>query len=252
MSATFVPTPMARPPVVEAIYGLQGVTPDDLDPEAATTRLNAVLPEGFSVEQSVDHVNIQFKREGTGPIQHQHTQAWSGTKLVSNDGKIHAHLMRFGLFINFLAYKSFEDALPLVQRIWSTYQEVFKPVLVSRISIRYINVLRLPFEEGRVDLSRYFQVHLSFPEELTNTMEHFHQQFVIRDPETNIPARVMISNIKEEGDHLHVAFDNEGYSEGQWAPEEQRIWDEFESVRNWTYHIFRTTLTEECLKSSNA
>lgn len=247
-----VPTAMDHPPVVEAIYGLQSVTADNLVPEEVMARLNRVLPEGFTVQQSMDQVNIELKNEGPGGIQHKQTQAWSGTRLVSNDGKFQAHLMRFGVFINFLAYKSFEEALPLVQRIWAAYQEAFNPILVSRLSIRYINVLRLPFDEGRVNLERYFHVHLRFPDELANTMEHFHQQFVIRDPETQIPARVMISNIKEEGDELHVIFDNEGYSEGQWTPEEQRIWEEFGLVRNWTYHIFRTTLTEECLKISNA
>lgn len=248
----FTPSILERPPVVEAIYGIQAITPAELQQEPVMERLRTAVPEGFSVHLSMDHVNIELKREGDGPVQPTHSQLWSGARLVSADGTMVAHFMRFGVFVSFLAYRSFEEARPLVQRLWEAYIKAFTPQLVNRISIRYINMLKLPFENGQVDLEKYFNVHLKFPEELTGGMDHFHQQFVIRDPETRVPARVMISNQREEGDDLVVAFDLEGYQERQWTPEDGVIWDDFVLVRNWTYHIFRATLTDACLGSNNS
>ncbi len=247
----FVPVPFDRPPVVEAIYGIQAVTAAELVPDEVMEKLSALLPPGFIMQQSMDHVNIELKREAEGPVQHKHTQVWSGAKLASVDGKVVAHFMRFGIFVSFTAYRSYEESRPVVQLLWAVYSETFKPHMITRLSIRYINLIKLPFENGRINLERYFQVHLRFPNELANTMEHFHQQFVIRDPATQVPARVMISNLREEDDSLVVAFDNEGYQESQWTPDDSRIWAELELVRNWTYQIFRTTLTEECLRNYN-
>lgn len=241
---------MDHPPVVEAIYGLQAVTPADLEQESVMERLKASVPEGFKVQVAMDHVNIELKRDGDGPVEPKHTQLWSGARLISNDEKVVAHFMRFGVFVSFLAYRSFEEARPLVQQLWDTYARAFTPQWVNRLSIRYINILKLPFENGQVNLEKYFRVNLKFPEELTATMDHFHQQFVIRDPDTGVPARVMISNQREEGNNLVVAFDLEGYQERQWTPEDIVIWADFVLVRNWTFHIFKATLTDACFTSN--
>lgn len=246
----FPPSAMDHPPVVEAIYGIQAITTADLQQEPVMERLRAAMPVGFTVQETMDHVNIEFKREGDGPVQPKHTQLWSGARLTSADGKTVAHFMRFGIFVSFLAYRNFEEARPVVQRLWDAYIKAFTPQLVNRVSIRYINMLKLPFEDGRVDLEKYFHVHLRFPGELTSIMEHFHQQFVIRDPDTGVPARVMISNQQEEEENLVVAFDIEGYQERQWTPDDTIIWDDFVLVRNWTYHIFRATLTDACLSNN--
>ncbi|MBX2982561.1 MAG: TIGR04255 family protein [Flavobacteriales bacterium] len=237
---------------MEAIYGLQAITPADLEQELVMERLRATIPTGFTLHESMDHVNIELKREGDGPVQPKHTQLWSGARLVSSDEKVVAHFMRFGVYVSFLAYRNFEEALPLVQRLWEAYIKAFTPQLVNRVSIRYINLLKLPFENGQVDLEKYFQVYIKFPEELTNTLEHFHQQFVILDPNSGVHARVMISNQREEDGNLVVAFDLEGYQERQWTPEDGVIWDDFLLVRNWTYHIFRATLTDACLSNNNS
>ncbi len=239
---------MVHAPAVEVIYGLQAVTPDDLTPESVTDLVKAGLPHGYTIQQSVDHVNIAFQREGEGPIQHSQSQAWSGIKLIDAEGKTAAHLMRFGVFINFLAYQDYEHALPLVQDIWQLYRAAFRPIQVMRLSIRYINILKLPFENEKVPLDRYFHVGLTFPEGLSGDMQHFHYQFVFKEDSTGMPARIMISSVKEEGDELHVAFDNEGYHEEQLPADDARIWQEFGNIRAWTYHIFHSILTEECEK----
>lgn len=243
---------MDHPPVVEAIFGLQVVTATDLDKESVLSTLDANLPEGFTVKQVMDHVNVEFRDDGNGPVPQSPTHGWIGVRLHGPDDKVVAHFMRFGMFVSFLAYHSFEEARPLVQQLWGAYTRSFTPQLVNRVSIRYINMLKLPFENDQVDLEKYFRVNLKFPDELTGQMDHFHQQFVIRDPETRIPARVMISNQREEEGNLVVAFDLEGYQERQWTPDDSVIWDDFVLVRNWTYHIFRATLTDACLGSNKS
>ncbi len=252
-SRSSAPKPLAHPPAVEVIFGLQCVTPDDLDQEAVGKALTASLPSGFTVERQVDHVNIAVKGDGKGQVEHTQSQAWSGVKVVNTDGTVAGHFMRFGAFVNFTQYRGFEDGIGVVRTLWEAYCKAFTPQQVMRLSIRYINVLKLPFDTNdKVQLDRYFKVLLTFPEELSTDMTHFHHQIVIRDPKTGMPARVMISSMKEEGDQLHVAFDNEGYREGQWVPDDNRIWQEFEAVRDWTYHIFKTTLTPECLEQTGS
>jgi hypothetical protein len=82
-SRSSAPKPLAHPPAVEVIFGLQCVTPDDLDQEAVGKALAASLPSGFTVERQVDHVNIAVKGDGKGQVEHSQSQAWSGVKVVN-------------------------------------------------------------------------------------------------------------------------------------------------------------------------
>ena len=231
MSATStVPKTLDHAPAVEVIYGLQTVTPDDLDPQAVTDLINSSLPAGFTVQLAVDQVKIAFKREAVGPLEHNHSQAWSGLKLIDADGKTAAHMMRVGLFVNFLAYQDFDHALPVVKELWKLYAKAFRPLHVARLSIRYINILKLPLVDNKVPLDRYFHVSLAFPPALSGDVLHFHYQFVFRDEGTGMPARIMISSIKPEEDELHVAFDNEGYLEGETQPDDPRIWEDLNDI----------------------
>lgn len=241
-----VPYPLKKAPAVEVVYGLQSITPDDLVPAEVAERVKNSLPEGFTIQQPVDHVNIAFKREGGGALEHSQTQTWTGLRLIDADGRTAAHLLRAGLFVNFLNYTDYDHALPLVKSMWQVYQDAFKPLHVQRLSIRYINILKLPFEDDKVPLGKYFHVHLTFPESLSGNMQHFHYQFLFTEDGTGMPARIMLSSVKEEDNELHVAFDNEGYLEGQLQPTEERIWTDLGEIRNWTYHIFCSILTEEC------
>ena len=173
--------------------------------------------------------------------------------MVNTDGSIAGHFMRFGAFVNFTQYKGFDEGVVPVRALWQSYCKAFRPQQAMRLSIRYINVLKLPFDkDGRVMLDKYFKLYLTFPPELSGDMNHFHHQIVLRDAETGMPARVMLSSVKEEPDLLHVAFDNEGAREGQWTPNDERIWQEFTAVRDWTYHIFNSVLTPECLQQTGS
>ena len=131
MSETLYQKPLDHPPVVEVIFGFQAVTSDELTKESAQERLDAAMPDGFSIVQVVDNVNLEFRNDGDGPIKHKHSQSWSGIKLTAQEGKVVAHFMRFGLFINFMDYRNFEEAIPLVRSLWGVYTTSFEPAVTS-------------------------------------------------------------------------------------------------------------------------
>ena len=240
------PEPLAHPPAVEVIYGLQAVTPADLEWETVQEVLQHELPDGFRVDQPIANVNIEVKTvPGSDPAQTR-TETWSGVKVVSEDGQVTGHLMRFGLFVNFGQYAGYDAAIEPVQALWQAYYQAFRATLVMQLSIRYINVIRLPFDkDGRVELADYFQVAIQFPETLARNLTNFHYQFTIASDQ-GLPARIMLSSMREEADDLVIAFDNEGAYKSQWQVNDGNIWTAFTQVRDWTYHIFQTVLTEKC------
>jgi uncharacterized protein (TIGR04255 family) len=240
------PEPLAHPPAVEVIYGLQAVTPTDLEWEAVQEVLQQVLPIGFRVDQQIANVNIEVKTvPGAEPAQTR-TETWSGVKVVSEDGQVTGHLMRFGLFVNFSQYGGYDAAIGSVQALWKAYFQAFRSALVMQLTIRYINVIRLPFDkDGRVELTDYLHVAIQFPEALARNLTNFHYQFTIVSDE-GLPARIMLSSMREEADDLVMAFDNEGAYKSQWRVNDENIWTSFTKVRDWTYHIYQTVLTEKC------
>jgi uncharacterized protein (TIGR04255 family) len=237
---------LAHPPAVEVIYGLQAVTPTDLEWEAVQEVLQQVLPIGFRVDQQIANVNIEVKTvPGAEPAQTR-TETWSGVKVVSEDGQVTGHLMRFGLFVNFSQYGGYDAAIGSVQALWKAYFQAFRSALVMQLTIRYINVIRLPFDkDGRVELTDYLHVAIQFPEALARNLTNFHYQFTIVSDE-GLPARIMLSSMREEADDLVMAFDNEGAYKSQWRVNDENIWTSFTKVRDWTYHIYQTVLTEKC------
>jgi uncharacterized protein (TIGR04255 family) len=205
-----------------------------------------VLPIGFRVDQQIANVNIEVKTvPGAEPAQTR-TETWSGVKVVSEDGQVTGHLMRFGLFVNFSQYGGYDAAIGSVQALWKAYFQAFRSALVMQLTIRYINVIRLPFDkDGRVELTDYLHVAIQFPEALARNLTNFHYQFTIVSDE-GLPARIMLSSMREEADDLVMAFDNEGAYKSQWRVNDENIWTSFTKVRDWTYHIYQTVLTEKC------
>jgi uncharacterized protein (TIGR04255 family) len=154
--------------------------------------------------------------------------------------------MRFGLFVNFSQYGGYDAAIGSVQALWKAYFQAFRSALVMQLTIRYINVIRLPFDkDGRVELTDYLHVAIQFPEALARNLTNFHYQFTIVSDE-GLPARIMLSSMREEADDLVMAFDNEGAYKSQWRVNDENIWTSFTKVRDWTYHIYQTVLTEKC------
>ncbi len=247
MSATTSsPPPLARPPAVEVIYGLHAVTPTDLVWEQVEAVLKAHLPQGFHLEQPITTLNIQVTTQKDNSTSETRSDHWAGVRVVSADGSITGHFMRNGLFVNFSKYPGYDEAIGPVQQLWVAFCKAFDVTAVMQLSIRYINVIRLPFNsEDRLELNEYFRLVLQFPDDLKASMRNFHHQLTIVT-DKDMPARIMLSSMREDDTHLVVAFDNEGYREGQWNADSLEIWNTFHEVRDGTYHIFQSILTDKC------
>ena len=204
------------------------------------------LPAGFRVEQPINAVSIHVTTNKDNTTSETRNMQWSGVRVVHEEGTITGHFMRNGLFVNFGRYMGYDEAIGTVQQLWAVYAPIFQAPVVMQLSIRYINVIRMPFNsEDRVDLNDYFRVGLQFPPELNSNMLNFHHQLTIVN-DAGIQARIMLSSMKEDGEHLVVAFDNEGYLDGQWGADASEPWDVFQELRDFTFRIFQSTLTDKC------
>lgn len=240
------PTPLIRPPAVEVIYGLHAGSPAELELEDVLSALRECLPAGYRVEQPMHAVNVRLTTHKDNTTTESRNMQWSGVRVVHEEGAITGHFMRNGLFVNFSDYLGYDEAIGAVQQLWAAYAQAFHAPAVMQLSIRYINVLRMPFNnEGRVDLNDYFRVVLQFPDELSANMLNFHHQLTIVN-DAGIQARIMLSSMKEDGEQLVVAFDNEGYLDGQWAADAMEPWEVFKELRDFTFRIFQSTLTDKC------
>ena len=188
-------------------------------------RLRATIPTGFTLHESMDHVNIELKREGDGPVQPKHTQLWSGARLVSSDEKVVAHFMRFGVYVSFLAYRNFEEALPLVQRLWEAYIKAFTRSwsIASLFGTSICSSCRSKM--AKWTSKNIFKCTLSSRgvDEHLGTLS---STIVILDPNSGFMTCNDLNQREEDG-NLVVAFDLEGYQERQWTPEDGVIWDDF-------------------------
>lgn len=240
------PTPLSRPPAVEVIYGLHAGSHAELKLEGVLAAMREGLPAGFRVDQPINAVNIHVTAHNDSTTSETRNMQWTGVSVVNEDGSITGHFMRNGLFVNFSKYVGYDGAIGPVQELWGVYSKAFGANVVMQLSMRYINVIRLPFNsDGQMDLDDYFKVVLKFPVEFDPHILNFHHQFTVMN-DMAMRARIMLSSMREDGDHLVVAFDNEGYREGQWSADTPELWNTFQELRDFTYHIFRSILTDKC------
>jgi uncharacterized protein (TIGR04255 family) len=241
---TFEDLPLLKePPLVEVLYGLQAITAPAVTREQVRTKLDAEL-SGFAI-QDMNRV----KAMADGKQTHEQESEWGGCKAISADQKSVLHFMREGLFVSFLPpYKGFPECIEDIARYWALYQQSFAPEQVVRIGIRYINLLRIPMEEGNVRFEEYFKLLTFYPVDGPFHLHRFHNQFEVSEPEFGIPARVIFTSTKETREELEVVLDIEAYEEVPKAPNDPSLWSRFDHARKWAFKLFTNTLTPECFQ----
>jgi uncharacterized protein (TIGR04255 family) len=245
----FVDLPLlSEPPLVEVVYSLQVNTAPDLVQEVVVEGVKKALGATWKVEL-VDRVHVKVQaRAGTIPEQEQQMD-WQGLKCTAADGRQAIHMMREGLFVNFLPpYKGFPECIREVQRIWALYTEFFRPQRVVRTGIRYINLLQIPLVNGEVQFATYFKFLTLYPLEGPFHLHRFHHQFEVSEPEFNLPARVIFTSMKETQHTLDVVLDIETFDDQLRTPVEALLWPGFDRLRHWAYKLFTNTLTQECFQ----
>lgn len=236
-------------PAVEVIFGITTAWETPPDPTTWKSPLEDGLDGQFaSNEQQVQtHVAIQLGPDGvqnSGPAGLQVI----GHRFKSSDDKVVVHFNAGGLTVHRLApYTGFESVIPVVEQCWALFLKVAKPMAITRVAMRYINVLQLPTPEGQgLDTDRHFKVPFHTPDPDQFDTRGLHVVFDLSDKETLASVRCAIATLQPTEDRMiwPIALDIECALNEQHLLPWQRIDELLRSLRACCNRTFDAVIKE--------
>jgi uncharacterized protein (TIGR04255 family) len=240
---------LSKAPLVEALLDIRvaprmGLTFNDLEPlraaygreyakvvETRTAGLHFELPTGVKLEAIA-----------------RATAAPAGLMFFDATGKnrVQASLDEFTQ--NVLApYADFESLLAKARANWGEYRRVTAPLSITRISLRYVNELRLPRSGEKIE--EFLPVIPSIPATLPQGLSDFAFRMTIDNPK--IRARAIVNQIFQgtvDESGVQVILDIDAIQERQIPVDDTKLWDSFAELRAFKNDIFFEFVSERLLE----
>ncbi|MEO8138476.1 MAG: TIGR04255 family protein [Gemmatimonadota bacterium] len=242
------PRHLARAPIVEAIFDVRTVLPPGSDP-LTLRRLGEGQRDRYPVLEERHGLRTFFEL-GPGQAPRSGTQelGLEGVVLKTSDGLTQAQFRRDGFTLNRLRpYTAWETLLPEVERLWLIYLEGTTPDVVSRVAVRYINRLTLPFPLD--DFRRYLTSPPGVPESVPQAVSAFLTRVTVVDPAHELAAHIVQAlepSASETAVEVILDIDAFGQRERGFAPE--AILSTFEQLRELKNAIFFGSITETAVE----
>lgn len=168
----------------------------------------------------------------------------------SADEKQIAQFKNDGFTFNRLKpYTRWEEIIKEAKSLWGIYVDKASPELVTRIAVRYINRLEIPFKTD--DFSYYLAAPPSSPPDLPSNIEveGFFNRIVIRDLKQDIKSNIIQALEKGVDPKFRVIIlDIDVYKIHDYNIDDKEIWETFEKLRDMKNHIFFNSLTDETVR----
>ena len=241
---------LANPPIMEAVLDLDC----DLQPtmaiesilEPAKERYDGDYPK-FKTRYLLEH---EFRADGDAPPQTSTRRGIQGYMFLQKDEKQLVQVRVQGFSFNRLApYSSLDDYYSEIQRTWSLFVELAKPVQVTSIRLRYINRIPVALSGGLLELDEYLKLGPRLPNEERLTLTGFLNQYLAVEKDTGYEVKAILTSQKPEGGELPIILDITAATGASVAPTDwDRILATIESLRNLKNEVFYNTLREKCLQ----
>ncbi len=237
-------------PIIEAVLDIECDMPPAFDLGALEEGAGAAFRDRYPKLRiaRIQEAKIEALSDATPKLSLRH--GIQGFQLFQQDEKQLVQVRAPGFSFNRLApYSSLDDYLPEIERSWRLYVELASPLQVRLVRLRYINRILLPVAEGQVELMDYLAMAPRLPKEDRLNFVAFLQQHAAVETETGHRANVTLTNQPAEPDRLPIILDIEVLASGALDPGDwPLILARIKSLRSLKNMVFRSTLTDQCLK----
>lgn len=240
---------LPNPPIVEAVLDIECDLPPGQEIAATEESGRTVFGDRYPTFRTQLLQEHQIEMKSGEPLAISVKHGVQALQFVQEDEKQLVQIRIQGFSFNRLApYTSLDDYLPEIERTWSLYVDLVKPVQVRQIRIRYINRILLPMKEEGVDLDHYFTIAPHLPDEDRLVLVGFLNQHVAVESATGNQVNMVLTAQPIENNKLPIIFDNSVVNNDPCEPDHWLgILQKIQALRELKNHIFRKTLTDPCL-----
>jgi uncharacterized protein (TIGR04255 family) len=126
---------------------------------------------------------------------------------------------------------------------WEVYLKSVKPVSISRVATRFINVIRIPLPIN--EFEDYLQIPPDLPKALPQGISSFLMRFVMHDPELGATGILTQALEAIDGEHAPVVLDIDVFINKELDADENEHWGLLNQLRGFKNKIFFESITEE-------
>lgn len=232
----------AKAPILEAIIHLRVV----LSEEAAVERLaelHGILRDRYPEIQNMYEAEVSFEI-GDHP-KAENRQRHNGFRLLGSDKHSVIQARDDGFAFSQLApydrWEAFRDA---AREMWNVYHSVAHPLKVTRLAVRYINRLDIPY--APIELTDWLRTVPEISPALRQVVESYFMNLAI--PQEDIGAKAIINQTlvpPPSPDTTSVVLDIDLFQECDLRFDAEEIWTRFEQLRARKNEIFVGCLTDK-------
>lgn len=185
----------------------------------------------------------KFEIKGKGEPHTESRLQQLGYKFTNADN---SQVVQFRLdgftFSRLRPYTQWEDVCPKARRLWGLFMQGTKPVEVTRLAVRYINSIEIPSKD--FDLDDYFTAIPKIPDGLPQVLDSFFVRTQIPFAEQDATAvTVQTPANKQDPTKTAILVDIDVFRTVSLLPEDERIWEIFNKLREIKNAIFRRSIT---------
>jgi uncharacterized protein (TIGR04255 family) len=241
---------LKNPPIVEAVVDIDCDLPPNVPFESLEERGRDCFADKYPVRETRFSLEHEVEFEGDTAPKTRSKKEVEKYLFLQEDRRQLVQIRRQGFSFNRLApYTTLDEYLPEIERTWERFVRCVNPVRVREIRLRYINRIRLPLADGKVDLDLYLSAGPRLPNEENLSFAGFLSQYVAVEKETKNQVRTILTSSQRTEDFGELIFDITAFSR---LPSDTLEWSHISShilsLRNLKNSIFRDTLTPQCLE----
>jgi uncharacterized protein (TIGR04255 family) len=240
---------LANAPIIEAVIDIDCDLPPDLDITALEPQARNVYGSQYPKLKTQFLQEHEIRTQGSGSHEFRVRRGVQALRFLHDDEKQIVQVRREGYSFNRLApYSTLDDYLPEVERTWRLFLGLTAVIQVRAVRLRYINQIRLPAVDGKVDLDEYLCLGPRVADEEGLMLSGFLNQHSAVEVASGHEVNVVMTSQAREGDILPIILDIGASSSGPGEPDDWgEILQRIQSLRRLKNRIFANTLTERCI-----
>ncbi len=242
------PRHLRNAPIREAILDVRTPRREDLDISLLGDLCKA-LPDYPVIQDRLLYMGELKIHTGPDVYSEQREVQRDGFRAVSEDGNQIAQFRLDGFsFSRMRPYTSWPEVESEARRLWELYAQTVAPQKVTRLAVRYVNHLRIPFPVQ--DLKAYLQGIPDLPEGWPQNVSSFLYRNTLLDPERGLSAHVTLALTDDvDQDKIGLIFDIDAFVDGEFPLPTEEFWGTFGSLRDLKNRVFFNGVTEKTLEA---
>jgi uncharacterized protein (TIGR04255 family) len=232
-------------PIVEAVIDFHVVPQDQVSAETFAD-LRSTIGEKYTRESSIQTIEARFGIVHGTPLEPRQLRTELGYR-YKRETEIAQFRVNGFTFSKLARYTTWEEVSSEAFRLWEIYFKLAKPREVSRIAVRYINRMQLPYVK---ELGEYLTEPPRLPLPAPQRVREFLTRVYVEDDGRKASA-VMIQALEPQiyPDSISLLLDIDAFrGELHEMPDDPGLLSTFGKLRDLKNEIFFACITEKIVE----